>query len=49
MKFEFMTASRIIFERGAFQKIGGLAKSLGKKALLCSGVPRRRRRRRPTI
>lgn len=39
MKFEFMTASRIIFERGAFQKIGSLAKNLGKKALLCSGVP----------
>jgi len=38
MKFEFMTSHRIIFERGAVQKIGTLAKGLGAKALIASGL-----------
>jgi alcohol dehydrogenase class IV len=38
MKFEFMTANRIIFERGSINRIGKLAKELGKKVLLTTGV-----------
>jgi alcohol dehydrogenase class IV len=38
MKFEFMTSHRIIFERGAVRKIGTLAKGLGTKALIASGL-----------
>ena len=39
MKFEFMTANRIIFERGSITKIGKLAKEFGTKVLLSSGMP----------
>ncbi|WKY46436.1 iron-containing alcohol dehydrogenase [Eubacteriaceae bacterium ES3] len=38
MKFEFMTANRIIFEVGAIKKIGHLTSSFGNKALLASGM-----------
>ncbi|MFZ5973863.1 MAG: iron-containing alcohol dehydrogenase [Bacillota bacterium] len=41
MKFEFMTANRIIFERGSISKIGKLAKGMGTKALISSGMPER--------
>ena len=37
MKFEFMTANRIIFERGSINKIGKIAKTFGHKVLLASG------------
>jgi alcohol dehydrogenase class IV len=39
MKFEFMTANRIIFERGSISRIGKLAKELGTKVLLTTGMP----------
>jgi alcohol dehydrogenase class IV len=39
MKFEFMTANRIIFERGSISRIGKLAKELGTKVLLSTGMP----------
>lgn len=38
MKFEFMTANRIIFERGSITQIGKLAKVMGHKVLLSSGM-----------
>lgn len=38
MKFEFMTANRIVAERGAFKKIGAIAKSFGSKAFVASGM-----------
>ncbi|PKM94232.1 MAG: alcohol dehydrogenase [Firmicutes bacterium HGW-Firmicutes-1] len=38
MKFEFMTANRILFERGAINQIGKLAKNMGNKVLLTSGM-----------
>lgn len=38
MKFEFMTSNRIIFERGAIKQIGKLAKPMGTKALIASGM-----------
>jgi alcohol dehydrogenase class IV len=34
MKFEFMTASRIIVERGGLKQVGKLAKSFGQRVLL---------------
>jgi alcohol dehydrogenase class IV len=34
MKFEFMTASRIIVERGGLKQVGKLAKSFGERVLL---------------
>ena len=37
MKFEFMTANRIIFERGSINQIGKIAKTFGHKVLLASG------------
>jgi alcohol dehydrogenase class IV len=39
MKFEFMTANRIIFERGSISRVGKLAKEFGKKVLLTTGMP----------
>ena len=36
--FEFSTASRIIFGPGKFQEVGNLAKSLGQRALIVSGI-----------
>jgi len=39
MKFEFMTANRIIFESGGIAQIGIIAKEFGKKVFLCSGMP----------
>ena len=38
MKFEFMTANRIIFELGAINKIGALTKLFGNKILLATGM-----------
>lgn len=38
MKFEFMTANRIVFERGGIKQIGKLAKPMGNKVLLSSGM-----------
>lgn len=38
MKFEFMTANRIIFERGGIKQIGKLVKPMGNKVLLSSGM-----------
>jgi alcohol dehydrogenase class IV len=38
MKFEFMTANRIIYERGSIQQIGKLAKNCGTKALISTGM-----------
>ena len=38
MKFEFMTANRIIFERGSISRIGKLAKEFGTKVLLSTGM-----------
>ncbi|MGV8906835.1 MAG: iron-containing alcohol dehydrogenase [Acetobacterium sp.] len=38
MKFEFMTANRIIFERGVIQQTGKLARKFGHKPLLCTGM-----------
>jgi len=37
MKFEFATATRILFGPGRLNEIGGLAKSLGKHALVVTG------------
>jgi len=37
MKFEFTTATRILFGTGRLNEIGGLAKSLGKRALVITG------------
>lgn len=37
MRFEFATAQRIIFGEGAFQEVGLLAKSLGKRPLVVTG------------
>lgn len=37
MKFEFMTANRIIFERGSINQIGKIAKTFGHRVLLASG------------
>jgi len=37
VKFEFMTANRIIFERGSINQIGKIAKTFGQKVLLASG------------
>ena len=34
MKFEFMTANRIIVERGGLKQVGKLAKSFGERVLL---------------
>lgn len=34
MKCEFMTASRIIVERGGLKQVGKLAKSFGQRVLL---------------
>lgn len=39
MKFEFATATRIVFGPGTLSKIGGIAKELGKKALVTVGTP----------
>lgn len=39
MKFEFMTANRIIYERGSIKQLGKLAKAFGNKALLTTGIP----------
>lgn len=36
-KFEFMTAERILFERGGLKNLGKLAKPFGKKALVVTG------------
>ena len=38
MKFEFMTANRIIFERGGIKQLGKLVKPMGDKVLLSSGM-----------
>jgi len=38
MNFEFATATRIIFGAGTFNQIGDLAASMGKTALLVSGL-----------
>jgi alcohol dehydrogenase class IV len=40
MNFEFATANRIIFANGAIQRIGGLASTMGSKALVVSGSRR---------
>jgi len=40
MNFEFATATRIIFGPGKFQETGILAKSIGKRALVVSGIPK---------
>ncbi len=37
MTFEFATAGRILFGRGSFQKVPGLARGLGSTALLVLG------------
>ena len=37
MDFEFTTSSKIIFKSGAIEQIGGIAKSLGNKALIITG------------
>ena len=42
MKFEFATATRIIFGPGTLQQIGGLAKELGRRALVVTGRDSRR-------
>ena len=39
MQFEFSTANRIIFGAGARLKIGQVAKELGSRALVISGIP----------
>jgi len=36
-RFEFATATRIVFGRGALEQAGSLAKSLGKRALIVGG------------
>jgi alcohol dehydrogenase class IV len=37
MRFEFVTATRIIFGRGTLKEAGSLAKELGRRALLVTG------------
>jgi alcohol dehydrogenase class IV len=37
MRFEFATASRIIFGTGTLREVGGLAAEMGKKALVVTG------------
>ena len=42
MRFEFSTATQIIFGPGAVQEVGALAKNLGRRALVVTGrAPRR--------
>lgn len=40
MKFEFITANRIIFGSGSIREIGSLASSMGKRALVTLGLPK---------
>src|SRR5436190_14087987 len=47
MRFEFATASRIVFGRGALKEVGSLAKPLGKRALVVTGRDPRRTERLP--
>jgi alcohol dehydrogenase class IV len=42
MRFEFATASRIIFGSGALQEIGGLSREFGRHALVVTGRETRR-------
>lgn len=40
MNFDFRIASRIIFGSGSIEKVGALAASFGKRALLIAGAPK---------
>src|SRR2546426_920581 len=42
MRFEFATATRIIFGPAALREVGPLAKGFGRRALVVSGRDRRR-------
>lgn len=42
MKFEFATATRILFGPGTFQQVGDIAKELGRRALVVTGRNSRR-------
>ncbi len=37
MRFDFVTAQRVIFEWGSVQKVGAIASALGKRAFVVSG------------
>jgi len=39
MKFEFATAARIVFGRGALRELGGIAAGLGTRAIVVAGGP----------
>lgn len=39
MRFEFATATRIVFGRGTFRQVGELARQMGSRALVTSGLP----------
>jgi len=39
MRFEFATATRIIFGAGTLAELGSIAKSMGTEALVCLGIP----------
>lgn len=39
MRFEFATATRIVFGRGTFRQLGDLARQMGTRALVASGLP----------
>jgi alcohol dehydrogenase YqhD (iron-dependent ADH family) len=42
MRFEFATPQRIIFGPGSLKELGGLAASMGRRALLAVGMDPRR-------
>ena len=39
MRFEFATATRIIFGAGTFRDLGALARQMGSRALIATGLP----------
>lgn len=39
MRFEFATATRIIFGAGTLQEVGSIAVEMGKRALVVNGLP----------